>query len=104
MKRKIIIVWKVYEIVELYTRRYRLYYQELFEDSGIWNSKQIIEGYKKESILRYTEILDTLESTLSNPLISYQNNTTIIRWRSKILLVSFRDEWEVRIITDLEIR
>jgi len=45
-----------------------------------------------------------ISDKLSNPVISYSEQQTIIRWKSKILLVSFRDENETRNITDLEIR
>ena len=29
--------------LEYYFRKYREYYQKLYEDSGLWNEKQIIE-------------------------------------------------------------
>lgn len=104
MKKDIQIEQNVYEIIEQYVRRYRIYYQELFEDSGVWNRAEIIAWYEKESIIRYSEILDMIEEKISNSVITYIDNTAIIRWRSKILLVSFRDEWNIRIITHLEIR
>ena len=102
--KKIIITQEVFEVVELYVRKYRFYYQDLFEDTGIWNAKQIVQWYQNESIRRYSEILEVISGKLSNSIISYSDNTTLIRWRSKILLVSFVDEWDTRIITDLEIR
>jgi hypothetical protein len=89
---KISISPKAYLKIDMYVLKYREYFEELFQDSGIWEEQKIIHNYQLDSEERYFQILDTLESTLSNPLISYQNNTTIIRWRSKILLVSFRDK------------
>ncbi|MDA9129385.1 hypothetical protein N9J72_02835 [Candidatus Gracilibacteria bacterium] len=95
---------KVRERIIQYTNRYLDYYFELYQDSGIWSHDSIIQGYENESLKRYKEIFDTLENTLSNTVITYPNNQAIIRWRSKILIVSFRDSGDTRIITDLEIR
>lgn len=100
-----IVFWeKFWESLENYIDMYLKYYETIFSDTGIWSQDAIIENYKLDSQKRYTEIVDIIEKKLSNPIISYQDNSTIIRWRSKILLVSFRDEWDSRIITDLEIR
>ena len=101
---KIKILPNAYQKIDIYVLNYREYFEELYKDSGIWNEEKIISTYYNEAEERYFQILDALEERLSNPLISYPNNSAIIRWRSKILLVSFLDESAIRIITDLEIR
>jgi hypothetical protein len=45
-----------------------------------------------------------IESTVSNDIISYTQSETHIRWKSKILLIQFRDKEDVRIIEKIEIR
>ena len=64
----------------------------------------ILSSYRDESKNRRQEILDLIEENLSNELITYLVNTTIVRWRSKILLINFEDEGDTRIVTHLEIR
>ena len=101
---KIIFSENFWNTLGKYSDSYLNYFEELYSDSWIWSEDIIIDYYGKESRIRYTEIVDIVEEKLSNPLISYHNQTAIIRWRSKILLVSFIDDENTRIITDLEIR
>jgi hypothetical protein len=90
--------------VDIYIESYRTYHENVYQDSWIWSEDIIIDSYKKESIFRYDEILEIISNTLSNPIVSFTMNKSVIRWRTKILLVSFRDSWETRTITDIEIR
>lgn len=95
---------QAYQKIDMYVLNYRNYFEDLYKDSGIWDEEKIISSYCQEAEERYFQILDILKEKLSDTVITYPNNTTIIRWRSKILLVSFQDEDDTRIITDLEIR
>ena len=87
-----------------YVKNYRSYHENVYQDSWIWSEDIIIDSYRKESIFRYDEILDTILNKLSTSVISYPNNKVVIRWRSKILLVSFIEKWDMRTIIDIEIR
>lgn len=94
-------IWKI----DTYIARYVRYYDEMFSDSWILNENQIIQMYIEESRVRYQEIKQILQDKLSNPHISYIKNTVVLRWRSKVLIVSFEDSNNfVRRIIDLEIR
>lgn len=92
------------EKIQKYITNYRWYHEELYLDSGVWNEELIIDGYFQEAKNRYKEIRFILEDKLSQDIPSYPNNQAIIRWRTKILVVSFREKGDTRIITDLEIR
>lgn len=87
-----------------YIKKYTLYFEELYSDTGLWNENQIIESYKKEWYARYDEIIDTLVAALSKDVITYTWSETIIHWRSKVIFVRFRDEEALRIIDSIEIR
>ncbi len=90
--------------IDKYIRQYTSYYEDLYCDSGIWSENQIIESYRSEWYDRYDEIIDTMVHTLQNDIISYVNHETIVRWRTKVLIVKFRYEWKNCIVTHIEIR
>lgn len=95
---------QAYHKIDSYIISYSNYFERLFQDSWVWEESTIISNYCIESEERYFQILKALELKLSNPIISYSNNEAIIKWRSKILLVSFREKWDTRTITHIEIR
>ena len=101
---KVIFSKKTLEKIDIYISAYRQYHEEIYQDSWIRSERQIIDGYAEESKYRYFEMLEILERNMSENIISYPNNQAIIRWRSKILLVSFTTTQDTRIITDIEIR
>jgi hypothetical protein len=101
---KVIFSLEAISMVQSYIRRYRLYYEELYSDSGLWNEDMIIEGYRAEAIKRYEEIFDIIEVHLEKEIVSYMRDETIIKWRSRVLLVSFEDEGNIRTITHIQIR
>lgn len=101
---KITFTGKALDEIDKYSKSYKNYYKKLYEDSWIWAEKQIKDAYVKESIFRYDEIVENISLKLSASIVTYPNNQAIIRWRSKILLVSFKDRWDTRTITDLKIR
>ena len=92
------------EGINHYIERYTLYFEELYSDTGLWNEDMIIESYKSEWYARYDSIIDTIELSLSNNMISYTKPETYIRWKSKILIVAWRDEDGVRVIEKIEVR
>ncbi len=83
--------------INTYIEWYTWYYVDLYSDSGIWSEDQIIDGYKKEWYARYDEIVDIIVQTLENDIVSYMKNETLIRWRTKVIIARFRDEWDTRI-------
>ena len=101
---KIQINQRVIEKIKNYTENYRVFFEEAYKDSWIWSEDTIIESYIKESDNRYFEIKNLLKEKLEQSIISYLHKTTIIKWRSKILLVSFSEKWNTKTITDIEIR
>ncbi len=91
--------------IQRYADNYKNYYQNLYQDGGIFWEEQILDYYEKESKKRHREIVKTIEKLLSNSIISYQNNETFIRWKSKIIIIKFSDlDDETRVVEDLEIR
>lgn len=90
--------------IKKYTEDYRAYFEEVYKDSWIWSEDTIIQTYLQESENRYLEIRTILKTKLESEVISYKNNSAIIKWKSKILLVTFKDNWNSRTITDIEIR
>ena len=101
---KVIFTKKAYEQIDIYTEKYRSYHRDLYKDSWIWNEEKIIDNYFEDSREKYFQIVDEIVKRLENPVISYTDNEAIIKWRTKILIVNFKDEWETRIITDISIR
>lgn len=101
---KVIFSIKATKTLKQYSDNYLNYYEELYSDSWIWSQETIIDWYIRESIQRYNEIADTIELKLEQDIVSYSGSEVVIRWRTKILLVTFKDEWNSRTITDIEIR
>lgn len=90
--------------VDIFIESYRTHHEKVYKDSWIWSEDVIIDSYMKESIFRYDEILEIITRKLSNPVVSFTMNQSVIRWRTKIILVTFKDDWNSRTITDIEIR
>ena len=101
---KVAITEKWIQNIKKYISNYRQYHEEVYIDSWIWSEMMIIEKYIEESENRFVEIQNFLKSKLSQKLPSYPQGQAILRWRTKILLVSFYDENITRIITDIDIR
>jgi hypothetical protein len=51
--------------ISIYSRNYRMYYEALYRDSGLWSEDQIINGYINESIQREDEIYTAITEHLS---------------------------------------
>ncbi len=102
--KKIIFTKKVFRVIDKYIRDYLNYYEEFYRDSWVFNEAQIIENYYKEASDRKENIVDTITSKLQEEIISYPNNNAIITWKTKIFLIKFKDDWDLRIIEDLDIR
>lgn len=101
---KILISPDAINTIKEYSTKYRSYFENIYLDSWIWSQDKIIDWYKAESVTRYKEIRTVIKKHLENNIVSYVNNEAILKWRSKILLVSFIEQWNTRIITDIEIR
>lgn len=103
MHKKIVFSTDAISSIQNYIKRYGFYYQDLYEDSGLWNEETIISWYQNEARNRYFEIITTIESTLSNNIIVYLDNTAIIKWRSKVIQVVFKGQWNKKIIESVRI-
>jgi len=103
MHKNIIIKPWATQSIQNYITRYGFYYQDLYEDSGLWNEDMIISWYIDEARNRYHEIHDIISTTLQNNIIVYLDNIAIIKWRSKMLQVQFVDEWNDRIVLSINI-
>ena len=94
--------------LEVFFRRYREYYQNLYEDTGLWNEEQIISWYNLESKTRKQEILNLIEEIISDENILWKTleNTIFIRWRTKYIFIKWVEKKNIktRYITNIEIR
>ncbi len=97
---------QVINIIEQYIRQYRIYYQDLYSDTGIWGENQIIDNYIRESIDREEELYTYIEQIVSPDIILGRTplNTMLLPWRSKTLWISWEDDGDTRIVRDLIIR
>jgi hypothetical protein len=97
---------QVIHIVEQYIRQYRIYYQELYSDTGIWWENQIIDNYIRESVDREEELYTYIEKIVSPDIILGRTplDTIFLPWRSKTLWISWEDDGDTRIVRDLIIR
>ncbi len=102
--KKIIFKWNALEKVNIYSENYSNYYEELYQDSWLWNENQIIEWYREEWKRRQSSIFKTIANHLQNEIITFPNNEALIRWRTKIIIVKFFDDGDLRVVEDLDIR
>lgn len=100
---KIVYSSLVSETIQNYTNSFLKYYSELYKDSWIWSHEKIIDNYRRESFKRYTEIFNAIEKHLSQDFIHFPNNVAKLRWRSKILTITFTETEHTRIITELSV-
>jgi len=101
---KVTFTENAYQGIDMYVYRYRSYFENLYKDTGVWEENTIIDNYIIESEERYFQIVDTIAKVLQDDIITYTQNETLIKWRSKILLVFFQEKENTRIITGISIR
>jgi hypothetical protein len=91
-----------------YFENYRRYYENLFEDIWIWSENQIIDLYIEESLNRHNELKSLITNTLKEESILWrkQDNSIIVRWRTKYLFIEFleNDELKERYVSSVSIR
>ncbi len=63
--RNVIILEQVQNRISQYSENYRVYYEELYSDSGIWSEEQIIDGYIREARQREKEIYALIQENFS---------------------------------------
>lgn len=101
---KVVFTESSYISINRYIELYRSYFRDLYRDSGIWQEQKIIDSYITESQYRYDAIIDTITHKLENNLVHHQNQKFVIFWKSKIIVVSYKEDTHTRIVTDIEIR
>lgn len=91
--------------IEWYIIAYRDYFLEIYSDTGIWSEKEIKEQYILISDARHEEILTLIEERLPPDAVIGQSaeNRVKIPWRSKFLVVSWKEEKNTREITHIDI-
>jgi hypothetical protein len=98
----------VMKYLSSYFNLYREYYENLYEDSWIWSEDMIIEWYINESKQRKNEIIDLLDSCLSEESILWKRmtNSIVLKWKTKYLFIDWKEHVEnkQRIITNIDIR
>lgn len=105
--RQVLFSHAVYEVVDTYIQNYSTYFHHLYSDTGIWSEDQILQYYDQAATLRRNEIIDALYATLlPERIIGHSGHNTVkIIWKSKILIVAWKESDEAtRIITDLQIQ
>ncbi len=55
--------------INMYSQKYREYFQELYTDTGLWSEDQILDGYIRESERRREDIILLLERRLSEDIV-----------------------------------
>jgi len=103
---KVIFTDRALDVIDRYSLKYREYFEELYSDTGIWSESEIRDYYRRESLQRMNEIIDLITQKLSEESVLGRSSDDIIgiSWRSKILLVSWYEVGDTRMITDLSIR
>lgn len=104
--RNIIYSDKVILSVDDYIYWYKKYFYSLYSDTGIFSEQLILDRYEEEAKSRHREIFDCIHTSLSMEVVlgRTSDNTLFLPWRSKILWLSWVDENNTRIVTDLIIR
>lgn len=91
-----------------YFENYRKYYESLFEDSWIWSENQIINLYIEESLNRHNELKNLIINTLKDEKILWikNDNSMIIKWRTKYIFIDFQEDNDLkeRFILNISIR
>ena len=99
---------KPLKYLKTFFRKYREYYEFLYEDSWLWSEEQIIEWYFLESDKRIDEIFKLIKNKLSDESVLWRTleNTIFIRWRTKYIFIKWNENKNIktRYITNIEIR
>ncbi len=93
------------QTIDTYIDRYEAYFFDLFTDTGLFNEETIRENYMKEARNRRDDIFERIIARFSPEIVLGRTpeNTLFLPWRSKVLFVTWQDEGEIRVITDLKI-
>jgi len=104
--RQIFLLAKPKQVIDSYIDAYRNFYMSIYTDTGIWDEERILESYRSEARMRKTEIVELLRKKLSVDTVlgAHTTNQSVhISWRSKTILVKWKDDGDIRIITELKI-
>lgn len=73
-----------YGPLDIYIQAYKLYFTELYTDTGIWSQDQILEYYEKAAVIRRNEIIALIKSRLSEESVmgNSGHNSVRILWKS----------------------
>ncbi len=102
--KNVIVTKKVSKKIYKFFEYYKLYYENFYEDSWIWSENIIINNYIQEAKDRKQDMLNKIKNTLWNESVSYPNNTAVIRWKTKFLIIQISEIENTRIVEDIEIR
>jgi len=89
--RNVVFAEKVLNRVNQYMQDYRMYFEEVYTDTGILSEWMIIERYRELALERKQSIMDAIIGRLlSDMVIGHTWNYTVnIPWRSKNLFVTW---------------
>ena len=104
--KKIILEPNALYNIEMYMYRYREYFEHLYTDTGIFDEKKILDTYRQQDKKRKREILSTIQEKLSTETVFGRtpSDTLLFTWRSKTIILAWRDDRETRFVTDVQIR
>ena len=104
--RSIVLSQTAQDAIVAYVRAYRQYFTDLYTDTGIFSETQILQYYEEQVMIREREIIDLIEKHLSadEVLGRTQKNTLLLSWKTKVILLEWKDQESIRIITDIQIR
>ncbi len=91
-----------------YFEKYRIYYENLFQDSWIWSENQIIKLYIDDALNRHNELKDLIVKTLKEEKVFWRTNenSLVITWRTKSIFLDFDENLDLkqRYVINISIR
>jgi hypothetical protein len=89
-----------------YLQLYRNYFTELYTDTGIFSEDQILQYYEEQATQREREILKCIQEKLT-PIHVFgktPQNSILVHWRSKVIIISWTDLGDIRTVESVIIR
>lgn len=93
--------------IDRYIHAYAMFFDKLYEDTGIWSEDQIREHYVRQAIERKEKILGKVQDVFSQDKIFGRVSETVhvILFEQKVLIITYSEDiaQKVRFIEDIVI-
>ena len=91
--------------IDRYIHAYAIFFDKLYEDTGIWSENQIREHYVRQAVERKEKILDKIQNAFSPDKILGRVSETVhvILFEQKVLIVTYSEDTvqKIRFIDDV---